>query len=80
MSRDLREQLVQLTYRDDEPRLSRVAEHLVRAIDEFGLAARDYAGDDTTAACALQRARLQQLELAQSVLAILESQRRRAVK
>lgn len=80
MSRDLREQLVQLTYRDDEPRVATCAEHLVRAIDSIDLATREQPTDSTDARRGLMRSRLHCLELAQEILAVLEAERRRAAK
>lgn len=78
--RDLRAQLVALTERDDEPRLATVAEHLVRALESFDLAAREQPSDSTDLRRGLMHARLEALRVAQSVLACHEADRRRRAR
>jgi len=75
--RDLRKRLVELTDNSSDARIARVAEHLVRVVDEIDLACRPDDSDDSTARQGLKSALMDTCRDVRSVLDVLESQRRR---
>lgn len=77
--RDLRELLVTLTDGDDHRR-ARIAEHLTRVVEQIDLATAEERVDDTAARAGLMRARIDVYASVRSVLAVLDSQDRRAAK
>lgn len=77
--RDLRELLVSLTDGPDHRR-ARIAEHLTRVVEQIDLATAEERVDDTAAQAGLMRARIDVYASVRSVLAVLDSQDRRAAK
>lgn len=75
--RDLRKRLVELTDNSSDARIARVAEHLVRVVDEIDLACRPDDSDDSTTRQGLKSALMDTCRDVRSVLDVLQSQQRR---
>lgn len=72
--RDFRAYLVRLTEQSTDHRRATLAEHLVRGLESFELAAREVREDDQIARAGLMQARLEAYRVARSIVAVLDSQ------